>query len=110
MAVKHVIRHNLGLDLARKATRHALESYRKALPDYDPRGRWVTNDRAEVQFTVLGKTLTGSVDVRPSEVALHLEVPFLFRAFQGVAMKVVEQEIQTWLDKAKAGDLDDEPD
>lgn len=107
MAVKHVIRHDLGIELARKATRKALESYKAALPDYDPRGRWVTDDRAEVQFTVLGRTLSGTVDVRQHEVALHLEVPFLFRAFQGIALKVVEDEIAMWLEKARTGRLDE---
>jgi len=67
-------------------------------------------DKAIVRFKALGRILEGTVQVRPSEIELNLDVPFLFRAFQGVAMQVVEKEIQQWLDKARAGELDDETD
>lgn len=108
MPVRHVIHHDLGLDLARKATRHALETYRRNLAEYQPRGHWTDDDHAVVEFTVLGKTMRGTVEVGEGQVALALDVPFLFRAFQGIAMQVVEKEIEMWLEKARNGELDDE--
>ena len=103
--MRHTIPHDLGIDLARRATRKALETYRENLSDYETRGKWVSEDHATVQFTVLGRTLKGTVDVRQREVQLQLDVPFLFRAFQGVAMKVVQDEIERWLEAARRGEL-----
>ncbi len=108
MSVKHTIRHDLGLALARRATAKALETYQQSMAEYDPQGEWLSEDRATVRFTVLGRTLTGQVDVRADAVDLKLDVPLLFRAFQRVAMGVVEKEIQGWLDRARNGELDED--
>lgn len=104
--MKHSMHHDLGIALARKATRRALETYRANFSEYDPRGAWIDEDHAQVQFTVLGKTLKGTVEVKPSEVLLELDVPLIFRAFRSIAMKVVEDEINQWLDRARRGELD----
>ena len=106
--MKHTIDHELGRALALKATRHALESYQQQLPQYDPQAEWVSEDTAEVQFTVLGKTLEGSVQVRSEQVTLELQIPFVFRAFKNIAVDVVEGEIEKWLERARRGELDDE--
>jgi hypothetical protein len=104
----HVIQHGLGHELARRATRRALESYRQSLSEYAPKGEWITDDRALVEFTVVGRTLSGSVDVHPTEIVLVLDVPLVFRVFQGIALRVVEAEIEQWIARARAGELDDE--
>jgi len=104
----HVIQHDLGHDLARRATRRALESYRQSLSDYSPEGEWVTPDKAIVAFTVVGRTLKGWVQVNPTDIVLSLDVPLIFRAFQGIALRVVEDEIEQWIARARAGELDGE--
>lgn len=103
MGARHLIRHDLDRDLARRVTRKALESYRERFQEYSPAGRWLNDDHAQVQFTVLGRTLTGSVEVLARDVALELEVPLVFRPFRGVALKVIEDEIQQWIVQARAG-------
>lgn len=108
MAVKHSIPHDLGLELGRKVTAHALESYRASFTEYNPQGRWINENRAEVTFTVAGRTLKGAVDVRSTAVDLELTVPFLFRPFKAIAIGVIEGEILSWINRAKAGELDAE--
>ncbi|TNE84441.1 MAG: hypothetical protein EP330_29960 [Deltaproteobacteria bacterium] len=108
MGLKHSIPHDLGLEMGRKVTVKALESYRASFTEYNPQGRWVTEDRAEVSFSVAGKTLKGAVDVRSTAVDLELDVPFLFRPFKAVAIKVIEDEIRDWINRAKRGELDEE--
>lgn len=104
--LKHRIKHDLGLELARKATLRALESYRDQFPEASPEGRWLNPDRAQVAFTVAGKRLKGQVDVAREFIDIELDVPLLFRPFQNQAMAVIEEEIEAWLAKARAGDLE----
>lgn len=106
--MKHSIPHNLPVATARLAARKALETYQRNFAEYQPRGRWVTDDRAEIAFTVMRKTLTGALEVRPERLDLELEVPLMFRAFRGAAMKVIEDEINTWLVRARNGELDED--
>ena len=104
--MKHRISHDLGLDLARKATARALESYREQFPEAQPEGRWVNADRAQVAFTIAGKRMKGQVDVARENIDIELDVPLLFRPFQSQAMAVIQDEIEAWLTKARNGELE----
>lgn len=103
--MKHSIPHSLSHALARKATQTALDTYRQRFTEYQPSGEWVTPDRAQVRFVVMGKTLAGVVDVLPDRIDLELDVPLLFRPFRSAAMQVIEDEIRTWIERAKRGEL-----
>jgi hypothetical protein len=103
--VKHKIVHGLDHATARRATRRALESYQAAYREYQPGGSWLDEDRAQVWFVVAGRRLEGKVQVSPTEVLLDLEVPLLFRPFQGVAVKIVDDEVRAWIARAKRGEL-----
>lgn len=102
--VKHSIPHDLPLETARTVTRSALESYESQFPEYSPKGRWESDDVATLQFTVMGNTLYGRVEVRAQDIELELKnIPFLFRPFRQAAIDVIEGEIREWIDKAKQG-------
>lgn len=105
--MKHSVPHDLKHDQAREATRHALESYRARFPEFKPQGQWVSPDRAEISFTAVGNTLKGVVEVLANRIDLELDVPLMMRPFQNKAMAVIEGEIRTWIEKAKAGRLQD---
>jgi hypothetical protein len=107
MAEKHRIKHDLDHDLARKVTRRALETYRDSFPELKPGGEWLDADRARLWFTAPGAKLEGRVKVLSDAIELELDVPFLFRPFRKQAIKVIEEEVQEWIEKAKAGELDD---
>lgn len=106
--MKHTIPHGLGQDLALRACRRALETYRQHYPEYHPKADWVATNRAAVEFTILGRTLKGTVAVEADAVDLVLDIPLMFRPFQNVAMRVVEEEIEKWLDRAKRGELEED--
>ncbi len=105
--MKHAIEHDLEPDLAKKAAEKAVEAYGKKFADYDFAAKWVDDKRVELGFTVAGKRLEGSMDVQPKQLALELDVPFVFRVFSGKAVQIIEKEARMWLDKAKKGELDD---
>ncbi len=102
---KHVVKHDLGPELAKKATLEAWKSYSARFAKYEPKSEWVTDSKANVQFTVKGVTLKGTLELVPHAIEMELEVPFLFRPFRKLALEVVEEEIRKWIDKAKAGEL-----
>lgn len=101
--MKHSVPHDLSHALAREATHHALESYRARFSEYKPQGRWITEDKAEISFSVVGSTLKGLVEVLPDRVELELDVPLMFRPFRGKALQIIEDEIKEWIRKARAG-------
>jgi hypothetical protein len=105
--MKHSIPHDLTPELARKATERAFDTYQQRFPDYKPTSKWVSPSRAEITFDAKVRTLNGAIELKPNEIELELEVPFVLRVFSGRAMKIVEEEIQEWITRAKNGELDD---
>lgn len=101
----HVIPHDLGFELAKRAAVKAAEVYGEKFAEYDYKATWVSNDRVELSFTVRGKRIEGAMTVKPKQVDLELDVPLMFRPFRGMAMGVIESEAKMWLDKAKRGEL-----
>lgn len=103
--MKHTIPHDLSPELAKTATERAFEAYKAKLPEYDPRVVWTSANEAKVSFKVKGVGLDGGVRLRPNEIELELDVPFIFKIFQKKAMDVIEREVREWLVKAKNGQL-----
>ena len=104
--MKHKIPHDLSMDLAKRATEAAFDSYKQRFAEYKPTSKWVTDKKSNITFTAKGITLNGSIELEPNSIDLELDVPFLFRVFKNKAMAIIEEEIREWIDKAKAGELD----
>lgn len=102
---QHEIQHDLDFDLAKLAAERAAESYAKRFAEYDYKATWVSSSRVELGFTVMGKRLTGAMNVKARKVELELEVPLVFRPFRGKALEIIEREARVWLEKAKNGEL-----
>ncbi len=102
---KHLVPHDLSIDMAKKVTEKAWEQYSAKYASYSPSFRWGTPTRAEVSFTAKGLTVRGIMDILPDAVAIDLEVPFLLMPFKKKTIEVVEEEIRSWVAKAKAGQL-----
>ena len=104
--MKHVIKHTLTPELARKVTRKAFDAYAERFKEYNPEVDWKTEDRAEISFRAKGIRLQGTLELKPSAVELELEVPMLLRPFRGRAIGIIDEEIRGWIGKAEAGELD----
>ncbi|MFT5992799.1 MAG: hypothetical protein ACJA1R_001673 [Flavobacteriales bacterium] len=105
--MKHKIPHRLDPPKARAATDKAFDAYRERFSDFNPTATWTTDDRAEIAFSAKGITLSGAVELKPDVIELELEVPFLFRPFKNKALSIIEEQIQHWIGKAEAGELDE---
>lgn len=104
--MKHTI--DTGLDFARskKAIDKAMEAYKARFSEYSPRYDWVEDDRGEFSFSAKGVKLSGTIVVRDRRVDVDMQVPLLFRVFQGKAMDVIEEQVKMWVEKARRGELD----
>lgn len=103
--MKHTVSHDLGQDKAKRVAQAAFDAYTARFSEYKPKANWVNDKRAEISFTVKGVTLNGSMDVGPRTIEMDLDVPFLLRPFKGKAMGVIEEEINKWIGKARAGEI-----
>lgn len=103
---KHSIRHNLTPEMAKKVTDKAIETYSQKFAEFTPTAKWVSPSRNEVSFTAKGIKLKGALELKPGEVELDLDVPFLLRPFQGKAISIIDDEIREWIERANRGELD----
>jgi hypothetical protein len=103
--MKHLISHDLGLDLALRATSAALASYAARYPRNDPKYVWDTPTRVRVSFQAKGRTIEGVVEVQDRNLEINMTIPLLFRMFESSAAAVVEKEIKAWAAKAHAGQI-----
>ena len=105
--MKHSVRHDIDIDLARKATDRALQSYKERFPEFKPQVRWTTDRLAEVEFSAKGMSMTGKFELTASEVIMDMQVPLMFKFFRKKAIDVVEREILKWISKARQGEFDE---
>jgi hypothetical protein len=103
--VKHTI--HTGLDLARSkvAIGKAMDAYKARFAEYNPRFEWTGEAKGEFGFKAKGVSLGGTMVVHDHKVDVDMDVPFLFRIFQGRAMEVIEDEVKLWVEKAKKGEI-----
>lgn len=108
--MKHSIKHSLPLALVKTVATKAIAAYQEKFSEYEAASKWVTDNRAEISFVALKKKLEGTIDLSAESIDLELDVPFLFRPFQGKAIEIIEREIKEWLGKAERGELEAEGD
>jgi hypothetical protein len=103
--MKHEIRHDLDVALAKTVTARAFESYRARFAEYGPKLEWVSDREARIEFRVRGLRLHGSIAIGTRSIDLELDVPLVFRLFRNKAVEIIEKEVRVWIAKAKAGQL-----
>jgi hypothetical protein len=103
--MKHVMKHDLPPDQARKVAEHAFDAYKEKYAKYHPNLTWVSDSRAEASFKAKGISLKGTIELSPGEIAFDLDVPFVLRVFKKRAFEVMDRELRHWVGKAKAGEL-----
>jgi hypothetical protein len=104
--MKYVVKHQLD-DLGRVKTviERAYEAYEKRLEDYSPKIKWHDDKKATVEFSVMRKKIEADFLITDEEVRIEGSIPFIFRPFQGRIEKVIGEEVEKWLAKARAGEL-----
>jgi hypothetical protein len=104
--MQHIIKHDLSPELAKKAADKAAEHYTSKWEKYDAKTTWLSDTNAEISFRVKGVSVVASIDMQPGQAVIDMQkVPFLLRPFKNMALDVVQQTMEKWIAKAKAGEL-----
>jgi hypothetical protein len=103
--MKHTIDTGLPVADEKRALQKAMEAYKARFAEYNPRFDWKNDSMGEFGFTAKGVSIGGTITVRDKKIDVEMDVPFLFKIFQGKAMSVVTEEVQKWIDKVKAGEV-----
>ena len=103
--MKHSVSHDLGKEQAKQVMEAAWNSYSTKFGKYTPSIKWVADDRAQIGFVAKGMSLDGTISLQANSIDLELDVPFLLKPFQKMAVGVIEGEIKEWITKAKNGQL-----
>lgn len=103
--MRHVVAHELGLELACQAARAACADYASRFARFEPKVVWSDPQRGEVRFQARGVQLVGRFEVRADRMILDLDVPLLLRPLQGRAVQVIDRELRRWIERARAGEL-----
>ncbi len=103
--MKHVIEHDLDHADAKRAVEAAIEAYSERFSEFSPQATWTGDDKAEISFKAKGVSLKGILELTAQGIKMDLDVPFVFKFIQKKAIAVIEEEVQRWVKKAKAGDL-----
>lgn len=91
----------------RQVVEKAYDSYKGRLADHNPRMTWVDDQKAKIGFTVMRKDIEVDLSIDSRQVRMTGDLPFLFRPFQSKIVGVIGREVEKWIAKAKAGELDD---
>lgn len=103
--MKHTIDTGLNVADSKRALNHAMDAYKARFAEYSPRFDWVTETTGDFGFKAKGVALGGKISVRDNKIDVDMEVPFLFKIFQGKAMDVIEEQVNHWIAKVKAGEV-----
>jgi hypothetical protein len=103
--MKHTIETGLDKATSKKTIVKAMEAYKARFAEYNPRFDWKTDDMGEFGFKAKGVSLDGTIRVRDKNIDVDMDVPFLFRIFQGRAMDIIHEHVMIWVEKAKKGEL-----
>jgi hypothetical protein len=101
----HRVSHDLDFETAKRVTNKAFESYSERFSNYSPTLDWVTEQKAKITFTAKGVSLDGNITLHEGAIEMGLDVPFIFKPFKKKAIQIIEDEIQKWIDKARAGEI-----
>ncbi len=105
MGMKHEIHHGLPPEQARRVVDKAMEAYAARFSEYNPQFEWKSENVGRLGFKAKGVSVNGDIEIAGSKILVDLEVPFLLRVFKGKAIEVIDREVNTWVQKARAGEI-----
>jgi len=106
--MKYVAKHGIDdLERVKTVIEKAYGSYSQRLSDYNPNLQWEDDRHATVSFTVAKKTINTDFEITDEEIRIEGKIPLIFKVFESKIEKVVGGEVDKWIAKARAGELDE---
>lgn len=97
--------HTLGSDQAKIAVDNIFAHYALQFPQHVPTLSWITECKANISFRASLTTLTGTLEIRSTNIDFDIKIPFLLRPFQHQFFNTIAQELSIWTKKIEAGDV-----
>jgi len=98
--MKHVFKHDVDIETAKRAVNMAWESYKGRLSKYRPSMEWVDDSVARVGFSIGSVGIRCEIGVSSCEIEISASVPGIFSLFKKRAILIIEDEIRKWTAKA----------
>ncbi len=103
--MKHIVPHDLDEALARKTVERALLSYRSRYPHATVDLAWSDEATAQLTIGAKGVEVKGSLHIGTRALTFDFHVPLLLKPFKQKAIAVIDREVSSWIERAKAGEL-----
>ncbi|MFZ4768603.1 MAG: hypothetical protein ACOYLO_00380 [Ferruginibacter sp.] len=104
--MNHKVVHNLDIAVVKTCVNKAFKSYSKKFAANKPTMDWVADYTAKISFVIGKDTINGKIDITSTSINMTLESSsFLVNLFKKQALKIIDAEIQIWLNKAHSGEI-----
>jgi hypothetical protein len=94
--VKLDVDHALALDQAKHAAKLAVDHYASKFADRGLQISWIDDSHLNLDVTVRGSQVHGSVAILPSTLHIEADVPLLLLPFKSIAASAIEREAARW--------------
>jgi hypothetical protein len=101
--VKLDVDHALALEQAKQAAKLAVDHYAAKFADRGLQITWVDDTHLNLDVTVRGSKVHGSVVILPSTLHIEADVPLLLLPFKSLAASAIEREAARWGALARTG-------
>jgi len=104
--MKYSVQHGLSdISQVRAVVDKAYEAYKERLASHNPTLSWNGDDKAKIEFSVMGKSIATDVRIDEKELNIEGDLPWAFKFFEKKILDVVGGEVDKWLEKARNGEL-----
>jgi hypothetical protein len=105
MIIRHLLSHDLDPTQSKGVIDAAFGFYRTRYPRAEISLLWQSDQSATLCFKARAITLKGTIVLRPGGIELALDLPFIFRVFQKRALRLIDNEANQWVQRAREGKL-----
>ena len=104
--MKRVVKHGVAeLSRVKAAIDAAYNANASRLSALGPKIVWNSPHTAVITISVLAKTIAVNLAITGEDVVMESKVPFLFSHLEGPVMDKVGVHLESWLAKARAGEV-----
>ncbi len=102
--VRHIIRHSLVPEKARRLAERAFAHYQKRYTAYAPTLSWRNAEQAELCLRSRGFDLCAAISIHPDHFLIEMDVPLPLLPLSSLAKRSIDREASRWLQTADTSD------
>ena len=99
---KHSIPHDLPVEKAKQVIEKAAEEYCRKFKAYSPKTSWSSDNKMAIKASAFGFPIIAELTLKEESIDIAMAIPLAFKSFKGVAIKMIDQEVNRWIEEAKS--------